>query len=313
MWKVCGCSTIKEIAREIAIVPLKIANAYLVGTGTLWFLVDSGLPGDAPAIRKAVAARFGANARPAAIVLTHGHADHAGSARELADEWDVKVHVSRLEMPYLSGLSQYPPLDPTAPGIMSLLSRFVSVPSINLGNRLAVVDKADPFPGLHDWWAIDTPGHSPGQLSYFRKGDGILLAGDAVTTMNTESLLGFFSKGRKLCGPPLSSTLNWPQAWDSVAKLVLLEPRLLAAGHGKPMRKPASKLRKLSRKSSVPSRGRFAHAPAQVGEGGIISLPPAPPDPLPSIARSILVLSVAAGVGAVYPKIRLFLKKTGCF
>jgi glyoxylase-like metal-dependent hydrolase (beta-lactamase superfamily II) len=38
-------------------------------------------------------------ARPRAIVLTHVHPDHAGSASELAHMWDVTVYVHHDELP----------------------------------------------------------------------------------------------------------------------------------------------------------------------------------------------------------------------
>jgi glyoxylase-like metal-dependent hydrolase (beta-lactamase superfamily II) len=57
---------------------------------------------------------FGAGARPDAIVLTHIHPDHAGSALELARLWDLPVHVHPAELPMAGGryLPQYAnPLD----------------------------------------------------------------------------------------------------------------------------------------------------------------------------------------------------------
>ena len=38
-----------------------------------------------------------------AIILTHGHFDHAGSALALAREWDVPIYAHLLELPYMYG------------------------------------------------------------------------------------------------------------------------------------------------------------------------------------------------------------------
>ena len=299
----------KQIAIDLAIVPLKISNVYLVGTRQLWFLVDAGFPGEASAIKKSVEARFGADAKPASIVLTHGHLDHVGSAQSLADEWSVKVYAPRLEMPYISGKTQYPPPDPTAPGFLSAISRFFPSQPVNLGDLLMTIDENNPFPGITGWHAITTPGHSPGHLAYFRTSDGTLLAGDAFTNANFESPFGFFLKTKKLCRPPVPSTIDWLQARDSVAKLARLQPTLLAAGHGQPILNTKGKLQRLADTFRIPSHGRYAQAPVQTGESGIVSLPPAPTDFVPPIAKSILAAGLALGIGAAYPAIKKKLQR----
>ena len=89
-----------------------------------WVLIDAGLPGTAGAITSAAAARFGAHARPGAIVMTHGHFDPLWRARNARRS--VGMFRSMLtpdEHPYLAGKAAYPPPDPTVGGgLMSLLS-----------------------------------------------------------------------------------------------------------------------------------------------------------------------------------------------
>src|SRR5687767_8349734 len=90
---------------DLSMAKIIFVNAYFVGTPQRWVLADTGLPFSAGRIRQFANTLFGAGARPQSIVLTHGHFDHAGSAMELAGQWDVPIYAHRLELPYLTGLS----------------------------------------------------------------------------------------------------------------------------------------------------------------------------------------------------------------
>jgi glyoxylase-like metal-dependent hydrolase (beta-lactamase superfamily II) len=90
------------------------SNVYLIGSGSTWTLVDAGWGGSAEAIRTAAESVFGPGAHPAAILLTHIHPDHSGSAGALARSWQVPVYVHANELPMAAGkyLPQYAmPLD----------------------------------------------------------------------------------------------------------------------------------------------------------------------------------------------------------
>lgn len=76
---------------------------YLVRSGPAWVLIDTAWPHRGQLIKSAAESVFGTGARPAAILLTHIHPDHSGSALELARLWDLPVHVHPRELPPASG------------------------------------------------------------------------------------------------------------------------------------------------------------------------------------------------------------------
>ena len=109
-----------QIAPDLAYRRLGIVNVVFYGLSDAgdrqWVLVDAGLMGTKSFIQSASAERFGEGARPAAIILTHGHFDHVGVLRDLAEEWDVPIYAHPLQMFYLGGRASYPPGDPSVGG-----------------------------------------------------------------------------------------------------------------------------------------------------------------------------------------------------
>ncbi|MGC2658225.1 MAG: MBL fold metallo-hydrolase [Bryobacteraceae bacterium] len=285
----------QELAHGVAVIKTLLSNAYLVGDAKTWILIDALGPGRARTIKQAAEAFFGPRARPQAIVLTHGHYDHVSSAAALADFWKVKIYAHRLERPYLTGQSSYPPLDPTAPGFFSGASRLIPTIKNNLGSRLADLDTERPLPWLPGWTCHFTPGHSPGHVSFFRSDGKVLLAGDAVTTMNLDSLVDTVLQRQQVCRPPAPATIDWKRAHDSVRSLASLRPRLLCAGHGRPMSDAAEDLRTLAAHFPIPAHGRYVNEPAIADEHGVVYLPPAPFDIVPQI----LAIGALSGIAAV--------------
>src|ERR1022692_3199216 len=87
-------------------------------------------------------------------------------------------------------------------------------------------------PGRPDWQAIPTPGHTPGHVAFFRSRDRVLITGDAVLTVNLNSVRDLLPSKHQVSGPPRISTWNWQAAKESVAVLARLEPDIMAGGPG---------------------------------------------------------------------------------
>jgi glyoxylase-like metal-dependent hydrolase (beta-lactamase superfamily II) len=281
-------------------VPVVLVNAYLVDVGSNtgeWVLFDTGFPVlGAIAIRQAAARRYGANRPPLAIILTHGHFDHAGSASALAEQWRVPIYAHRLELPFLTGQSDYPPQDPTVGGAFGLLSRIFPNRRYDLGARIHPLPSDGSVPHLPGWRSVHTPGHTPGHVSFFRDVDGALIAGDAVTTVNQESWTTLLTMPRELRWPPIPLTTDWDLARESVQRLSHLRPWLIAAGHGLPLEGShvAPAMEAFAQHFVRPPHGRYVQYPALADERGILLLPPPVPDPTGILMRAVAA-SVAIG------------------
>jgi glyoxylase-like metal-dependent hydrolase (beta-lactamase superfamily II) len=270
-----------NVSKGVAGIKILFVNAYIVSNeDKTWVLVDAGLSGSAKRIKQAAEELFGENASPEAILLTHGHFDHVGALKELAEEWNVPVYAHALEMPYLSGLSSYPPPDPTVGGgAMAYMSWLYPNKPINLGDYLHFYPADGTVPFLPGWKLIHTPGHTAGHVSFFRESDGTLIAGDAFVTTKQESLRAVIFQRKEIHGPPSYFTSDWQAAEVSVRTLNNLHPDIAATGHGVPMegevlKKELENLAVNFFKTGRPSYGRYVNAPAFTNEHGIVALPP---------------------------------------
>ena len=291
------------VVADVSRVGVVFVNLYAIDLPNgEWVLVDTGLPVSAWYVRKALESE-GRRERPLAIVLTHAHFDHAGNVAALAEQWDVPVYVHQQELPYVTGREDYPPQDPTPGGAICFLSRFFPRSGIDLGRRVQPLPADGSVPHLPEWRWLHTPGHTVGHVSLFRERDGVLLAGDAVATVDLDAWSSQFTWPRELARPATPFTPDWEAARASIEKLADLSPRVVAAGHGLPIRGRdlGEDLRGLARSMPEPEGGRYAGHPVQYAPDGTVAfVPPAVEDPLPkTLGAAAAVLLAAAGTWAM--------------
>jgi Zn-dependent hydrolases, including glyoxylases len=156
-----------------------------------------------------------------AVVLTHGHVDHQGSAHAIC---------TALGTPLMCGAGDRDAVGSgdvrslTPPHWSSAISaRIWAGPGHEVGRVLSDGDEVAGFT------VIETPGHSPGHLSFFRASDRVLVLGDVLFNLNP------FTGVPGLRWPPDLYTVDPEQNRTSAKKLLPLEPSLVCFGHGKPV------------------------------------------------------------------------------
>jgi glyoxylase-like metal-dependent hydrolase (beta-lactamase superfamily II) len=208
--------------RRIGLLPRDALNAYVVGD----VLVDTGFKSSA---KKILAALDGWT--PSAVVITHAHGDHAGSAREISETLSVPVWVGAQDVPAMDDGVQEVPASKVAP-IIRASGKF---PPMRVTRTLAEGDEVAGFA------VLDTPGHSAGHLSLWRESDRTLICGDVLINMN------LFTTKVGVHDPPTFATPDPARNRESQRRLAALEPQTVLTGHGPPLRDAAAALRSFLR------------------------------------------------------------------
>jgi len=201
-----------------------------------WVLVDAGMPKSSNEIIRVAEELFGMDKAPLAIILTHGHFDHVGSIVDLVEKWNAPVFAHTLEFPFLTGLQAYPEPDTSVEGgILAKISSYYPNEPIDIKNCLQALPIDNSVPFLEEWQWIHIPGHSPGQIALFRERDRVLISADAIITVRQDSMYKVLLQTIEICGPPVYLTTDWSDAFQSVKRLIDLNPNILIPGHGTAM------------------------------------------------------------------------------
>ncbi|WP_070120678.1 MBL fold metallo-hydrolase [Bacillus marinisedimentorum] len=149
------------------------------------------------------------NLKPLAVLLTHAHFDHIGALSRIRSEYNIPVYLHKEEKDWLA--------DPELNG--SALFMIGNPVSADPADHLIEAEGRITI-GPFSMQVFETPGHSPGSVSFYFADEGIAFSGDAL-------FAGSIGRTDLPGG-------NHDQLIESIHKklLVLPENTTVAPGHG---------------------------------------------------------------------------------
>ncbi|MGW3622441.1 MBL fold metallo-hydrolase [Streptomyces sp. NPDC000880] len=229
--------------REDALVHAAAGVHLVHGSNTNWViltdgdavtLIDCGYPGDRRQVLDSLANLGHAPNAVEAVLITHAHNDHIGSAEYLSRTFDAPVFLHEAEVPharreFLHQVSIGQVLmNGWRPGVLpwavhALRSGGTADSRVARPQKFPVAGALD-LPGRPV--PVHTPGHTAGHCSYHLPDKGIVISGDALVSGHPTS---------RVRGPQLLPTMFDANRERAVASLDVIEQLaadVLLPGHG---------------------------------------------------------------------------------
>jgi len=188
--------------------PLPAINVYLAED----VLIDAGRTWDRRRIFGEIEGR-----ELSMLALTHAHPDHQGVAKDVCDARGIPLACHAGDVDAMEGrrtvaASSHP--------IAQMSNRFWAGPPHEVGRVLAEGDEVAGFRVVH------APGHSAGEVIFFRDSDRVAICGDVIRSMS-------YATGRPLIAePPDFYNADSAENRRSIRKLADLNPSQILPGHG---------------------------------------------------------------------------------
>ncbi|MFJ7746169.1 MBL fold metallo-hydrolase [Peribacillus sp. NPDC097295] len=148
---------------QIPLGPLQ-TNCYIVSKGQNCLIID---PGEEP--QKIIQYIQTKKFKPLAILLTHAHFDHIGALDAIRDHYEVPAYIHEREAKWL--------LDPALNGSQNWFPenpmRMKPADHILAHEQVLTI-------GEFTFEILETPGHSPGSVSYYANDERLLFSGDVL-------------------------------------------------------------------------------------------------------------------------------------
>jgi glyoxylase-like metal-dependent hydrolase (beta-lactamase superfamily II) len=198
-------------------------NCYLIEEEESLTLIDAALPYSVKGIMNA-ARSIG---KPiSTIILTHAHDDHVGALDHLKKQLpNVPVYISVRDARLMNG-------DYTLDQEEDQSAIKGGVPKKLKTRATDLLKEGDQVGSLT---AIETPGHTPGSMSFLDNRTNVMIGGDALQSRGGIAVAGDI---KPLFPFPALGTWSKKTALGSAKKILTYQPELLAVGHGELVSNP---------------------------------------------------------------------------
>lgn len=191
-------------------------------------LLDTGYPGQVRLFQQKLSDYGFELSDLVKILLTHQDIDHIGSLPNLIESNpSTEVYASLIEKPYIEGNKQILKFNEQA---LAQIDQLPEAIQTHIRRLAANLPKAPVHHTIKDGeilsiggglQVIETPGHTPGHISFYHIPSKTLIAGDALFAHEGEFIL-----------PDPAVTYDMEQAKDSIRKLTNYEIETVICYHG---------------------------------------------------------------------------------
>ncbi len=210
-----------EIIANVHLIPNIVANPYLIIDPDGLTLIDAGLPGSHKKILGYIAGLGRSPSDLKRIIITHSDMDHVGGLSAIKKSSGARIYASAIESDAMSKGSSSRKVKPRnffRKLLMSVAGRFMRAVPIQADE---ILSEGQVLPVLGGLRVVETPGHTPGHISFFSPSTGILFTGDSIVAREGGLV-------RSL------QALTWDEAKadESARKQAALGARIVCSGHG---------------------------------------------------------------------------------